>query len=109
MIYGINDIKQINCRPNWEVQWGWSFYSRQEVQAMRSQLPAIHHIEDAIIWQSDGSPIEVVIRFWVRQWEHSAAETDDTLSSVMVIGHQVSSEDDSGIEMEELGAVQEMV
>ena len=76
---------------------------------MCGQLPAIHHIEDAIIWQSDGSPIEAAIGFWVRWWGHSVAETDDTSSSVMVIGHQVSSMDDSGIEMEEFGAVQEMV
>ena len=34
---------------------------------------------------------------------------DSTSSSMMVIGHPVSSVDDSGIEMEEFGAVQEMV
>ena len=76
---------------------------------MHSQLPVVRHVEDAIIWQSNGSPVEAAIGFWVRQWRHSVAEMDGTSSSVMVIGHPVSSEDDSGIEMEEFGAVQEMV
>ena len=76
---------------------------------MHGQLPAIHHIEDAIIWQSDGSPIEAAIGFWVRQWRHSVAEMDNTSSSVMVISHPVSSVDDSGIEMEEFEAVQGVV
>ena len=76
---------------------------------MHSQLPVVHHVEDAIIWQSNGSPVEAAIGFWVRQWRHSVAEMDGTLSSVvMVISHPVSSVDDSKIEIEESRAVQEM-
>ena len=76
---------------------------------MHSRLPVVRHVEDAIIWQSNGSPVEAAIGFWVRQWRHRVAEMDDTLSSVMVISHPGSSVDDSGIEMEQFGAVQKMV
>ena len=110
MIYGVNDVERINSGPVWEARWGWHHYSRQEVRAMRGQLPMVHPIEDAIIWQSDGSPIEAAIGFWVRQWRINETETESTSSSaVMVIGNPVSSVEDSGIEMEILGVAQEMV
>ena len=110
MIYGVSDIKRINSGSVWEVQWGWQYYSCQEVRAMCGKLPIVHHIEDAIIWQSDESPIEAAIGFWVRQWRNDQAEMESTTSSAtIVIGDPIGSVADSGIEMEVIGDAQEMV
>ena len=77
---------------------------------MCGKLPIVHHIEDAIIWQSDESPIEAAIGFWVRQWRNDQAEMESTTSSAtIVIGDPIGSVADSGIEMEVIGDAQEMV
>ena len=77
---------------------------------MCGQLPAVHHIEDAIIWQSDELPIKAAIGFWVRQWWNDQAETESTTSSAtIVISDPIGSVVDSGIEMEVIGDAQEMV
>ena len=81
---------------------------------MRGHFPTVHSIEDAIIWQSDGTPIEEAIGFWVRQWRRSIAETVSTANSTILMignaeGSSGGSEDGSGSELEPDEKTQEEV